>query len=274
MHVVGWLCDGCDSSDPDDGAVSALLAVARVTSARVSRHTRWINSTELQQVAPRVAQSAQRCVRWLRDLGTLVTQASRLLADERREKRSQGRVLHDEIHSLRVKVRLREGGRGAVNMCARKLTRAWLSSVGSSAVILSGCALRTCYDAVEVPLPLVLEWRCVCALPDAQSEALAQEAASFRARSTDLDARLQEAVRGGDAETSRLRSAVEDARQTNLELRGALDRSRASISELTAQLDDATRDLGALREENAGLASSGDATLSRLREHESKGGLQ
>ena len=71
---------------------------------------------------------------------------------------------------------------------------------------------------------------------------------------------------------SRLRSSLEEARQSNAEARGALDRNRATIADLTAQLDDASRELGALREENAGLSSSGESTLSRLREHESKGG--
>jgi hypothetical protein len=91
-------------ADHDDGAVASLQSVGRVTANRVSRHSRWANSTELQQLAPNVALSVQRCVRWLRDAGSVITQASRLLADERREKRAQGRVLHDEIHSLRVKV--------------------------------------------------------------------------------------------------------------------------------------------------------------------------
>ena len=87
----------------DAGVVSAATA-AQVALARAERSIDWAASAEVAGVVPNVASAARRLATWLRSTAVALSETSRLLAEEKREKRTQRRLLHDEIHTLRQQV--------------------------------------------------------------------------------------------------------------------------------------------------------------------------
>ena len=102
------------SADGEDTGPALVTAASTVAFQRAERSVEWATSTQVAGMLPNVATAARRLCAWLQDAGTSLAEASRLLARERRDRITQRRLLHDEIHVLRQEVCVCAGGRVCV----------------------------------------------------------------------------------------------------------------------------------------------------------------
>lgn len=82
------------------GVTNAAKA-GQVALARAERSVKWATSSDVVETIPSVAGAARRMAMWLRSAGIALSETARLLLNEKRDKRTQRRLLHDEIHVLR-----------------------------------------------------------------------------------------------------------------------------------------------------------------------------
>ena len=101
-------------------SVSAVEAAARVTQQRAERSVEWAAGPALAGL-PEVSRAVRRLCAWLRTSGVALAESSRLLGAAARDSRTQARLLHDEIHSLRSEL---DAARDSVRVTESRLTTA------------------------------------------------------------------------------------------------------------------------------------------------------
>lgn len=95
---------GLASQDSDAAAVQSAREAAALAIARAEKTAAWGASEGLSGALPHVAGTVSIMASWLRAAGGSLKSASAFVAAADKDKRAARRLLHEEIHSLRVKL--------------------------------------------------------------------------------------------------------------------------------------------------------------------------